>query len=155
MNEQPRDWDKELAEIDKVMARMPAAAPQKSPAGAPQTAPADAPRRVPAAASRFGVLGTWLRVLLGAALAIGITQWPYPTACGVNLAVYGTVILLVILAGAWSAVSSWRRQLGMAHVIAIVVLIWGLVLAAREILPRVGYASEARSWSCSTPVEAP
>lgn len=144
MTEQPRDWDKELAAIDKVMARMPAAAPEK--------APAEAPRRAPAAASRFGVLGTWLRVLLGAALAVGITQWPYPSACGVNLAVYGTVIFLVILAGAWSAVSSWRRQLGAAHVISIVVLLWGLVLAAREILPRVGYASESRSWSCSSPL---
>jgi hypothetical protein len=147
MNEQPRDWDKELAEIDKVMARMPAPAPPKARAAPPDQAPA-VPARVQATTSRFGVLGTWLRVLLGAALAIGITQWPYPTACGVNLAVYGTVILLVILAGAWSAVSSWRRQLGVAHVIAILVLIWGLVLAAREILPRIGYASEARSWSC-------
>jgi len=155
MNEQPRDWDKELAEIDKVMARMPAAAPQKAPAGTAQKAPAEAPGGVPAAVSRFGVLGTWLRVLLGALLAIGITQWPYPTACGVNLAVYGTVILLVILAGVWSAVSSWRRQLGVAHVIAILVLIWGLVLAAREVLPRIGYASEVRSWSCSTPVRSP
>ena len=149
MNEQPRDWDKELAEIDKVMARMPAPAPQNPRVAPPGQAPA-APARVQATTSRFGVLGTWLRVLLGAALAIGITQWPYPTACGVNLAVYGTVILLVVLAGAWSAVSSWRRQLGVAHVIAILVLIWGLVLAAREILPRVGYASEARTWSCPT-----
>jgi len=140
MTEQPRDWDKELAEIDKVMARMPAAAPER--------APVEAPGRAPAAASRFGVLGTWLRVLLGAALAVGITQWPYPAACGVNLIVYGTVILLVIVAGAWSAVSSWRRQLGAAHVISLVVLCWGLVLAAREILPRVGYASESRIWSC-------
>jgi len=155
MSEQPRDWDKELAEIDKVMARMPAAAPRKAPAGTAEKASAEAPGRVPVAVSRFGVLGTWLRVLLGALLAIGITQWPYPTACGVNLAVYGTVILLVILAGAWSAVSSWRRQLGVAHVIAILVLIWGLVLAAREILPRVGYASEARNWSCAAPLGAP
>ena len=149
MSEQPRDWDKELAEIDKVMARMPAAAP------APAKAPAAAPGRVPAVASRFGVLGTWLRVLLGAALAVGITQWPYPTACGVNLIVYGTVILLVILAGAWSAVSSWSRQLGVAHVISLVVLFWGLVLAAREVLPRVGYASESRIWSCSSPLGSP
>ena len=147
MTEQPRDWDKELAAIDRAMGRMPATAPDK--------VPAEAPRRAPAAIGRWGVLGTWLRVLLGAALAVGITQWPYTAACGVNLVVYGTTILLVIVAGAWSALSSWRRQLGAAHFISLVVLLWGLLLAAREVLPRIGYARESRTWSCATSLESP
>ena len=146
MTEQPRDWDKELAAIDRVMARSPVSAP-----GAP---PTESPRRSPPASGRFGALGTWVRVLLGAALAIGITQWPYPTACGVNLMMYGTAIILVIIAGAWSGLSSWRRQLGLAHLISLAVLLWGLVLAAREVLPRTGYARESRSWVCTTPLEA-
>ncbi|MDH4348269.1 MAG: hypothetical protein OEW17_05650 [Gemmatimonadota bacterium] len=146
MTDQPRDWDKELAAIDRVMAR--------SPEKAGGALPAEAPGRVPAAAGRFGALGTWLRVLLGAALAIGITQWPYPSACGVNLMVYGTTIMLVIVAGTWSALSSWRRHLGLAHLISLAVLFWGLVLAAREVLPRVGYARDARTWVCATSLES-
>jgi hypothetical protein len=138
-----------MAAIDRAMARMPAAAPGNPPA-APTPA---APRHVPSGGGRFAVLGTWVRVILGAALAVGITQWPYPTACGVNLAVYGGAILSIIVAGAWSSLSSWRRQLGLAHLISLLVLLWGLLLAAREVLPRTGYARETRLWVCQSAVE--
>jgi hypothetical protein len=142
MSDQQRDWDSELAKIDKVMARSAAEPP------AATSSPGGQVAGVPAG-GRFAVFTTWLRVLLGLALAIGITQWPYPTACGLNLFVYLGVIGTVIVAGLWSAVSSWARRLGLAHTLSLLVLLWGFILAARELLPRVGYAREARTWSCT------
>jgi hypothetical protein len=42
-----------------------------------------------------------------------------------------------------------------AHTLSLLVLLWGLVLAAREVLPRTGYARHVRTWSCpSGAVEA-
>ncbi len=147
MSDPPRDWDKELADIDKVIAKSPAAAPIGR--GTPGAAPAAGGRVVaPSGGGRLVVLTTWLRVTLGLALAVAITQWPYANACGLNLAVYLGAIVTVAVAGLWSSVSSWRRRLGVAHTLSLLVLLWGLVLAAREVLPREGYARHARTWSC-------
>jgi hypothetical protein len=63
---------------------------------------------------------------------------------------YLGAIATVIVAGLWSAVSSWNRRLGFAHFLSLLVLLWGITLAAREILPRSGYARELRTWSCPT-----
>lgn len=146
MSDQPRDWDKELADIDKVIARMPSQG--ASPAGsAPAALPAGRPAPMPGG-GKLAVFTTWLRVALGVALAVGITQWPYASACGLNLIVYLGAIGVVIVAGLWSAVSSWRRRLGLAHTLSLLVLLWGLLLAAREVLPRAGYARQVRTWSC-------
>ena len=155
MSEQPRNWDKEMADIDKLMANPSAQLPAKSGGAA---APATRPGGFPAASgSRMTTFTTWLRVLLGVGLAVGITQWPYPTACGFNLAIYLGAIFTVVVAGIWSSITSWQRRLGLAHTLSMLVLLWGLVLSAREVLPRVGYARHARVWSCPTGngVEAP
>jgi hypothetical protein len=52
----------------------------------------------------------------------------------------------------WSAVGTWRHRLGLAHVASLLVVIWGMVLGAREVLPRIGYAVptavRAAGWSC-------
>lgn len=148
MSDQPRDWDKELAEIDKVIARTPAQPPVPAVGGKPGAPPGGGSSLQPT--GRLAALTTWFRALLGLLLAVGITQWPYPTACGVNLAVYLGAILTVIVAGFWSGISSWRRRLGLAHILSLLVLLWGGLLAAREVLPRVGYARHVRSWSCDT-----
>lgn len=152
-----RDWDKELADIDKVIAKMPAQnqAPAKSAGSSP--APAPTSRQIaPPAGGKLAVFTTWLRVGLGLALAVGISQWPYPSACGLNLMVYLGAIGVVIIAGLWSSVSSWRRRMGAAHTLSLMVLLWGLVLGAREILPRSGYAKQVRTWSCTVNgVESP
>ncbi len=149
MSDQPRDWDKELAEIDKLVAR----------GGSAASAPVPAQRHggsAPAVSGgRFSGFTTWLRVGLGLVLAVAMTQWPYPSACGFNLLVYLGAIATVSVAGLWSAVTSWQRRLGAAHVLSLLVLLWGLTLTAREVLPRVGYAAQARTWTCVTGVEAP
>jgi hypothetical protein len=146
MSEQPRDWDRELAEIDKVMARTPA---QPDATAARRTGTT----AVESTGGRMAAFTTWLRVTLGLLLAVGITQWPYASACGLNLVVFLGAIATVIVAGVWSGVSSWHRRLGLAHFLSLAVLLWGLVLAAREVLPRVGYAKAVRTWSCGVGME--
>jgi hypothetical protein len=143
----PRDWDKELANIDKVIARGGTAPVGDS---TPVARPSSGGGLPAASGGRFAVATTWFRVILGLLLAVGITQWPYSNACGLNLAMYLGAIATVIVAGLWSSVSSWNRRLGFAHFLSLLVLLWGLTLAAREVLPRTGYARELRTWSCPT-----
>jgi hypothetical protein len=42
------------------------------------------------------------------------------------------------VAGLWAAVGSWRRRLPAAHAMALATLLWGGVLAAGVVLPRIG-----------------
>lgn len=145
MSPADRDWDKELAEIDKVMARSPA---PSGPAPLP-AAPGQAPRALAApAGGRKAVLWTWLEVILGGLLAAGMTQWPYANGCGISLFLYLGAAGLVVIAGLGGALSSWRRRMGLAHTLALLVMLSGLVLVAHEVLPRVGYARQALTWLC-------
>ncbi len=82
MSDGPRDWDKELAAIDKVMAKGGSA-----PAGAGVPAPRGG--GVPAAAAvarptigRRAALTTWVRAGLGILVAAAVLQWPYAHRCG-------------------------------------------------------------------------
>ena len=155
MSDQSRDWDKELADIDKVIARSQGSGPSHVPTTRATPVGVGRVETGGPAPSRLAVAATWLRVILGLLLAVGITQWPYFNACGLNLAMYLGAIGTVIVAGLWSAVSSWRRRMGLAHLLSLLVLLWGLMLAAREVLPRIGYARHARTWSCTTNPEGP
>lgn len=150
MSEQPRDWDKELAKIDRAMARLPEpAAPAPGPARPVQPAPAGAPAGpAPQHAGPHAVATTWLRVLLVLTLAVAMPLWPYPKGCGLGLFVYLAACSTVVVAGVWAAVSTWRRRRPVGHVLAILVLLWGLGLLAAELLPRVGYAKSAIRWTC-------
>ncbi|HSR91128.1 MAG TPA: hypothetical protein VLK88_07460 [Gemmatimonadales bacterium] len=142
MSDQPRDWDKELAAIDKAMARGPSPA-----AGAPVTT--KAPESPVVVVSKRAAFSTWLRVLLGLVLAGAMTQWPYAHQCGVELFFYLGAAVTVIVAGVWSGISSWYRRLGWAHTLSLLVVLWGIYLAGQEILPRVGYAKHIAYWVCS------
>ena len=145
----PRDWDKELAEIDRLMAQGGGAAPPARGASVPATGGAASPPEP--ARERRGRTFTWLRLGLGITLGYAITQWPYIHGCGLPLAAYLTGVTTVVTAGFWTMISSWRSRSGLAHFLSIALLFWGLVLAARELLPRVGYAKEAATWSCNRP----
>jgi len=50
----------------------------------------------------------------------------------------------VTVAGVWTGVSSWKRRMGLAHLLSLGLVIWGLVLAAGVVLPRVGYTKPRR-----------
>lgn len=153
-----RDWDKELARIDKQLeslsdeALLPAGK-EKSTAPRPAATAPTPPSAVTGKATvghtaaagtpqqeRTRTLGVMLRLLLAGALGIGMLFWPYKAACGLDLLGYLGAVSLVSLAGAWSAVWSWRHRSARAHVIALALVGWGIALAAVEVLPRIGYA---------------
>ena len=77
-----------------------------------------------------------------------MTQWPYPHGCGLWLYLYLGTTLVVVLTGLWGAVSAWKRQVAAAHLLALGVVCWGLVLVAGLVLPRTGYAAQTLSWLC-------
>jgi len=145
-----RDWDKEMAEIDRLMAKTPppaAAAPKPVPGRAQLPAAGQAAPALPAPA-RGSALSTWFRVLLGVVLAGAMTQWPYGLACGTPLFLYTGASAVVVLAGLWAAAASWRRRMALAHIVSLLVTLWGLLLVAAIVLPRIGYAKADATWFC-------
>ena len=104
-------------------------------------------------AQRFGL---WARVALGLTLAVLITQWPYAGGGGWPLAGYLGAVAMVLLTGVWIAIISWELRSVAAHVLAFLMLLWGVALVAERVLPRVGYATQRANWSCveGTTVEA-
>ncbi|MFZ5623449.1 MAG: hypothetical protein ACOY71_03325, partial [Gemmatimonadota bacterium] len=103
MSDQPRDWDKELAEIDKLLGQQPApGAPADKAVGpaARPSAPGSGQRALPPArAGAKEAIGTWFRVVLGVLLAGAVWIWPYPNHCGLNLYLYLGAAVLVVVTG--------------------------------------------------------
>ena len=154
MSDQPRDWDRELAEIDKAIAKMPT--PPGPPAGVTRGTAAPAPVPAGAAASpvrRRDRAATWLWIVLGLALAVALPLWPYPAACGAGLFGYLAVIAVLVISAVLGLRASWRSRQGKANALAVLLLVWGLALAAMTILPRIGYARASATWMC--PAGAP
>jgi putative flippase GtrA len=93
-----------------------------------------------------------LRLALASALGVGMLFWPYASRCGPGLAAYLGATAAVVVAGGWSARWTWRHRTARAHVLSLLLVLWGLVLAALEVLPRIGYAvpTEAHpaTWAC-------
>lgn len=157
----PRDWDKELAEIDKLMGAPapkagppPSQMPVRGTRDAEPVAPArgSAPEgRVAGPASRVPRPATvWLVTLLGPIGAAGLMVWPYPNACGLSLGVYLVGVLAVWGASIWAMRTAWAAQRAVAMIIGVITLIASLTLVALEVLPRVGYARDSLTWTCST-----
>jgi hypothetical protein len=142
------NWDKELKKIDRQLeglsdeALLPAkAAP--SPAGKAAVIEKQQSTRT---------LGAFLRLSLSVALGAGVLFWPYAARCGPGLAAYLGAVAAVGVGGIWSAVWTWKHRTAKAHTLSILLVVWGLVLAAIEVLPRVGYAKPTLDhpaiWSC-------
>lgn len=149
----PRNWDKELAEIDKLMAADRQPAPPAVPArssdgGSRQPAPRPAAPTGTVATRPRDTLGIWLRAFLGALGAVALAYWPYNKACGGPLYLYLTGVAAIVGMGLYTMRYSWTHRRGVAHLVGGLVLLGGLALAAAEILPRVGYAAAALSWTC-------
>ena len=109
------------------------------------SAPRARPRETPTRGDRVGL---WARVFLGMVFGGVMTQWPYPYGCDLPLLWYLGAVVMVMVTGVWIAVASWRLRNGVAHILALVILFWGIVLAAEQVLPRTGYAAERASWRC-------
>ena len=141
-------WDRELAKIDRQLESVSDEALFPTKANASPAARAE----VAAKQQKTSTHGVMARLLLATLLAVAIYFWPYDARCGLQLAYYLAAVCAVIASGVWSAIWSWRHRSGRAHTLSLLLIGWGLVLGAMEILPRVGYAAPTlerpATWSC-------
>ena len=147
MNEEPRNWDKELADIDKAIAKQPAPAP------VPAASPAGG--KPPAHFQRRFVALTWFWTVLALVLAVALPLWPNDKSCGLRLVFFLGAAALALLMGILGALSSWSYRRGLAHLLSLLVIVWAGIMAAREILPRAGYARQELHWACPEAPPAP
>ncbi|MCL4213782.1 MAG: hypothetical protein KJZ74_07710 [Gemmatimonadales bacterium] len=144
-----RDWDAELKKIDKQMEKVADQAILPAPKGA---APAQkaAAAEVQRTTSTFGVFA---RLSLAVALGVGILFWPYSARCGLGLAAFLGAVVALVVSGVWSSIWTWRHRAARAHTLSLLIVLWGLVLAGIDILPRVGYAiptvAHPAGWACT------
>jgi hypothetical protein len=155
----PTDWDKELAKIDKQLASISdeallgkAQPPVPAGAGAGAVPAAKGKGGEEKAPPRTSTVGVMARLVLAIALGIAMLFWPYSTRCGVGLFGYLGASAMVVVAGVWTAIWTWRHRSAQAHVLALLLILWGIILGAQQILPRVGYArpdaAHPSIWMC-------
>lgn len=151
-------------EIDRLIKTLPGADPKLQGDLAPELSPAQAsrvvvvgavnpPRMTPTAAPLFTprqleLIGAWMRSVVAGALGTAVLYWPYAHDCGWLLHAYLGVIGAVLVSGGWASWSAWRARVAAAHVVALIVVFWGIVLAAEQLLPRIGYAAVDAAWRC-------
>ncbi len=148
MTEQPRDWDRELADVDRAIAKQGSAGP----GGALPAGPAPA-TRVPIVPSahpvrKRSVALTWFWVALAVALGVALAVWPYQRGCGLQLSFFLGAAAVTAIIARLGALASWSHRRGFAHVLSLLVILWVGFVALREVLPRVGYAKVSRNWMC-------
>ena len=144
-----RDWDAEMKKIDKQMEKVSDEAifPSKQ-----ATTPArkTAVAEIQGQTSSFGVFA---RLALAVALGVGILFWPYSARCGVGLAAFLGAVGALIVGGVWSSIWTWRHRAARAHTLSLLLVLWGLMLAAIDVLPRTGYAiptaAHPAAWACT------
>ena len=122
------DWDAELKKIDKQLESL---SDQELLSAGEAKTPAQ---------RETSTLGVFARLVLATALGVGMLFWPYAARCGVGLFAYLAATAVVIGAGVWTSVWTWRHRSGKAHLLSLLLIVWGGVLGAIEVLPRVGYA---------------
>lgn len=131
-----KDWESELKKIDRQLESISdeALLPAKN-------APTPAAKAVAVEKqAHTSTLGVMLRLVLAVALGVGIVFWPYGTRCGLPLVGYLASAGLISIAGAWSAVWTWRHRSWRGHLLSLALVLWGALVAANEVLPRIGYA---------------
>jgi hypothetical protein len=148
MNEEPRNWDKELANIDKAISRQPV--PPQAPA------PAGVGKPVTPSQRRFVALA-WFWTAMAVILAVALPLWPNDKSCGLRLVFYLGAAGIALVMGFVGALSSWSYRRGLAHLLSLLAIVWAGVMVAREILPRVGYTRQELHWTCpeAPPAAAP
>jgi hypothetical protein len=141
--------------VDRLLAQLPglqgepyisAARPR---AAGQSSTPVTMARSESVSQSQF--IGVWVRVLLGLGLGAMMGGWPYLRTCGAPLAGYLAAVVIVILSGWWAASSAWKYRAGLAHIVSLIILFYGIVLAGAEVLPRTGYAVDHANWGCEEP----
>jgi len=139
--------------VDRLLKKLPGADPmlrgdqaRVNVSGVPHVPHASHADKPASPRARFAV---WGRVGLGLILGVVVNLWPYGRDCGLGLVFYLVAVGAVFIGGVWGAVSAWDRRMGVAHIVALLLIAWGAALAAERILPRVGYAAVAAGWRCS------
>lgn len=144
-----RNWDAELKKIDRAMESVSDEA--MFPAKTARTP--DAKAAAVESQRTTSTIGVFARLTLAVVLGVAIAFWPYSARCGLGLAAYLGAVAVLIGAGVWSSVWTWRHRAARGHTLALLLVLWGLVLGAIDVLPRVGYAaptaSHPASWTCS------
>lgn len=74
--------------------------------------------------------------------------WPYPKAGALWLLWYLFAVGMVLVAGIWSARLTWNTRQGVAHTVALGVVLWGITLAAEETIPRIDCSKTAAVLVC-------
>ena len=148
-----RDWAKEMAKIDKQLESISDESLFPTKPGEPSTPKAAAIKAETLEKQRTtSTLGVFLRLLLSVALGVGVLFWPYDARCGLGLAGYLAAVGVVVGSGVWSAVWTWRHRSARGHSLSLLLILWGLVLGAMEVLPRIGYArtdpANPATWGC-------
>lgn len=154
MNPDPSDRKRREQEaiVKRLLRDLPYADPTLSgddSQGGKDSAPR--PARPPAPPPRRPPLAGWLWTLLGLVAGAAVPYWPYPRACGWWLVLYAAVIMAVLIVALRAVWVTWRDRIGAAHLGALLVLGWSLVLGAEIVLPRVGYAAASAGWHCAAP----
>ncbi|GJG84908.1 hypothetical protein tb265_00890 [Gemmatimonadetes bacterium T265] len=166
-----RDWERELADIDRRLAAVPDPGAPTDAVRAPAAPapPPDVSRRgatpTPGPSRTVGSVApsgrrSWraqfallFRLVLGVAAVAALIYWPYSTRCGVELGYYLGLVALLGLVGIATSTSAWRHRSSVVHLLGLAMLAGALTLAAREVLPKVGYAipslAHPASWSCT------
>jgi hypothetical protein len=118
-------------------------------AGFPQLRMPQMPRRIDLLDP---VMTVRLWVGLGVALAAAMPFWPYPKTNAWWVVFYMFAVVMVVIAGVWSARLTWVQRLGVAHIVALGIVLWGITLWAGETLPMIGYA--AAGSTCPLPTDS-
>ena len=143
------NWALELKKIEREFDGLP---PEPSPNDHRQKRDTERREREKqeAIAASFGV---YFRLTLVVSLAISLVCWPYDVTCGAMVFGYLAAVVVLVVGGIWTAVATFAHQMPWRHLVALMMVLWGLALGAAEVLPRIGYAVPApgrsTDWSCS------
>jgi len=130
------DWAVQLKKIEREFDGLP---PEPSPAF--KKFQSEEERRAKErAAQRVALIGVFARLILVAAVGVALLFWPYANDCGVGLFGFLGAEAVIVVGGVWIGVTTWRARLPRMHMVALLITVLGLVLIAREVLPRTGYA---------------
>ena len=143
------DWDKEMKKIDRQLESISDDALISTSGKKPPAEKAEAGD----VQRTTTTLGVFARLMLAVVLGLAMLFWPYSARCGPGLFAFLFASGMVVVGGVWSAVWTWRHRSAQAHVLSLLLVVWGLVLAGLEILPRTGYATPTAqhpaTWMCS------
>jgi hypothetical protein len=150
-----KNWDAEMKKIDKQLESL---SDEELISSSSAKTPAQK-EKVQGMQRETNTFGVFARLVLAVALGVGMLFWPYSARCGVGLFGFLGATIVVAGAGVWTSIWTWRHRSARAHFLSLLLVTWGIVLGAIEVLPRVGYAKPTPQhpavWFCPTTPPTP